>query len=48
MSIKDEVKEWVAANVKEWQSERLEWFQMELVPDEYLEQEVLASEGGGK
>jgi len=43
-----EVKEWIAANIDRWRSEMPEWFQVEIIPDEFLPKEVFEAEGGAK
>jgi len=44
--IRGEVKEWVGANINRWRMKNLEWFRIELIPDEFLPKEVLEAEGG--
>ena len=41
-----QVREWVAANIERWKREKPTWFNVELIPDEFLPAEVLAAEGG--
>ena len=45
-AIKEEVKEWVTANIDRWKVDKPEWFQIELIPDDFLPQAVLEAEGG--
>jgi len=47
-SIHREVEEWVAENLGEWRRERPEWFNIEMIPDEFLPEDVLQAEGGAK
>jgi len=35
-SIHAKVKEWVADNIDNWQTEKPDWFKIEMVPDEFL------------
>ena len=44
--IHDEVKTWVAANIDRWREENPEWFDVRLIPDEFLPACVLLAEGG--
>ena len=45
-AIKEEVKEWVANNIDRWTEEKPDWFNIELIPDDFLPQAVLEGEGG--
>jgi len=45
-AVHGEVKDWVKENVERWQTDKLEWFQIELVDNEFLPQNVLEAEGG--
>jgi len=45
-SIHGEVKEWVAANIDQWKREKLDWFNIEKIPDEFLPKNVFEAEGG--
>jgi len=47
-SIHDEVKDWVAGNIDEWKREKPDWFKIEMIPDEYLPEDVFEAEGGDK
>jgi len=47
-NIRGEVKDWVAENIDQWKRERPDWFNIEMIPDEYLPKEVLEAEGGAK
>ena len=44
--IHDEVRTWVAENIAGWKEEKPDWFNIELIPDDMLPDEVLESEGG--
>ena len=46
--IEREVKEWVRSNIEEWKREKPDWFNTEIIPDDYLPEEVLEAEGGGE
>ena len=37
----EEVKEWIADSIDLWEEEKLEWFRIELIPDEFLPQRVI-------
>jgi len=45
-SIHGEVKEWVAATIDEWRRETPDWFNIEMIPDEFLPKDVFEAEGG--
>ena len=45
-SIREEVKEWVAANIDEWRRIEPDWFNIEMIPDEFLPLNVFGTEGG--
>jgi len=45
-TIHEEVKEWLAKNLSEWKRERPNWFNIGLIPDEFLPKGVLEAEGG--
>ena len=45
-SIHGEIKEWVAANIDRWREENPEWFDIQLIPDEFLPPRVIIAEGG--
>jgi len=47
-SIHEEVKEWVGGNVHVWRVERPDWFIIEIIPDEFLPNDVFEAEGGAK
>jgi len=47
-SIHEEVKEWVAENIDQWRRNQPDWFNIEMIPDEYLPKEVFEAEGGAK
>ena len=45
-SIHDEVRTWVAENIAGWIEEKPDWFNIDLIPNDMLPDEVLESEGG--
>ena len=45
-SIHGEIKEWVAMNIDRWKKENPEWFDIRLIPDEFLPPRVVVAEGG--
>ena len=47
-SIHEDVKEWVRENVNQWNRERPGWFNIEIIPDDFLPKEVFEAEGGAK
>jgi len=47
-SIHGEVKDWVAANIDQWRREMPDWFNIELIPDEFLPKYAFEEEGGAK
>ena len=47
-SIHGEVKEWVAANIDQWRRIEPDWFNIELIPDEFLPKDAFEAEGGAK
>jgi len=44
-AIYEEVKVWIANNVDRWRVENLEWFKIELIPDDMLPRAVFESVG---
>jgi len=44
--IHDDMKEWVAVNIEDWFARGASWFQVELIPDEFLPTEVFVAVGG--
>ena len=44
-SIHDEVRTWVGENIAGWIEEKPEWFNIDLIPNDMLPNEVLESEG---
>jgi len=46
--IHDQVKKWVAQNVDVWRRDEPEWFNIELIPDEFLPMEIFEEEGGAR
>jgi len=47
-SIHGEVKNWVAANIDQWRREMPDWFNIELIPDEFLPKDAFEEEGGAQ
>ena len=47
-SINEEIKEWVAANITRWKTEKPSWFKIELIPDSFLPEAALEAEGGAR
>jgi len=47
-SVHGEVKEWVGANIARWKEKREDWFNIEMIPDDFLPRDVLDVEGGAK
>ena len=45
-SIHDEVRTWVAENIAGWIEEKPDWFNIDLIPNDMLPDEMLESEGG--
>jgi len=45
-SIHCDVKVWVAANIRRWQLEKPDFFNIELISDEFLPAAVIEAEGG--
>jgi len=45
-SIHEEVKVWIAANIDEWRRIEPDWFNIELIPDEFLPKDAFEAEGG--
>ena len=46
--IHGEIKEWVKENIERWRSEKPSWFQVDLIPNEFLPVDVLEAEGGAR
>jgi len=44
--VHEEVKVWVTANIDRWHEDRPSWFKIELIPDDFLPDTVLAAERG--
>ena len=44
--IRDDAKMFVANNIDRWREEKPDWFDVQLVPDEFLPASVLSAEGG--
>jgi len=47
-TIHEEVKEWVGENINQWRRENPDWFNIGLIPDDFLPKYVFESEGGAK
>ena len=47
-NIRRELKDWVAANIHQWKRERPDWFNIELIPDDLLPNDVFEAEGGAR
>ena len=47
-AIQKEVKEWVKVSIDRWKEENPSWFHIEVIPDQFLPQEVFEAEGGAK
>jgi len=47
-TIHENVKEWVAENIDQWRRENPDWFNIEMIPDEYSPKEAFEAEGGAK
>ena len=45
-SIHEEVRTWVGGNIAGWIEEKPDWFNIDLIPNDMLPDEVLESEGG--
>ena len=41
-----EVKEWVKNNIEKWKAEKKDWFDISMIPDEFLPAAVLEAEEG--
>ena len=46
--IHPEIKEWVKENIEKWRSENPSWFQVDLIPDDFLPVDVFEAEGGAR
>jgi len=42
------VKVWIKENIERWRSENPSWFQLDLIPNEFLPVDVLEAEGGAR
>ena len=47
-TIHKEIKEWIKENIERWRSENPSWFQLDLIPNEFLPVDVLEAEGGAR
>jgi len=47
-SIHGEMKDWVADNIDQWRRENPDWFNIEMIPDEFLPEDVFEAEGGAE
>ena len=45
-TISEDIRAWVFANIETWQAEKPDWFDIELIPDEFLPAKTFTSEGG--
>ena len=46
--IHGEIKEWVKENIERWRSKNPSWFQVDLIPNEFLPVDVFEAEGGAR
>jgi len=46
--IHEEMRAWVKLNIVRWKEERPKWFVIEMIPDDFLPQEVFEEEGEAK
>ena len=46
--IHGEIKEWVKENIERWRSENPSWFQVDVIPDDFLPVDVIDAEGGAR
>ena len=47
-TIKDDIVVWSKANIAQLKAENAEWFNADLVPDEYIPKEIFVALGGAK
>jgi len=45
-TIHDDIRAWVEANIHRWMAENRPWFNIELVPNEFLPTDVFVAKGG--
>ena len=45
-AIGEDIKRWVKLNIEQWREEKEEWFDVKVIPDEFLPHEVFQAEGG--
>ena len=45
-AVHDDVKAWIDLNVEEWKENSPSWFNIEIIPDEFLRRDVFEAEGG--
>ena len=46
--IHKDVKTWIARNIERWRADGYGWFDIELIPDEFLPPRVVIAEGGAQ
>ena len=46
--IHGEVKAWVAENIDRWRAEKPKWFEIDMIPDDFLPERVVIAEGGAQ
>jgi len=46
--IENEMREWLTANIEQFITDKPDWFNIELVPDEYLPRDLFEAEGGAR
>jgi len=47
-SVHGEVKEWVGSNIARWKKKKPDFFNIEMIPDDFLPRDVYEMEGGAK
>jgi len=47
-SIHEEVRTWVAGNIRRWQLEKPPFFKIDMIPNDLLPEDVLEAEGGAR
>ena len=45
-TIFEDIRAWVLANIETWQAEKPDWFNVTLIPDEFLPAKIVTAEGG--
>ena len=46
--IHGEIKQWIKENIQQWRDESPAWFNVEMIPDEFLPVEIYEAEGGAR